>query len=60
MFALQDPSDIFGTLQIYFMGSTFRGKYHFSSVEKTQFPFLSILKGFISCCITLQHSNLIL
>lgn len=32
MFALQDPSDIFGTLQIYFMGSTFRGKYHFSSV----------------------------
>jgi len=37
MFALQDPSDIFGTLQIYFMGSTVSGKYHFRPVE-TQFP----------------------
>lgn len=60
MFALQDPSDIFGTLQIYFMGSIFRSKHRFSSVW-TQFPLLSILKGFLSySCITLQHLNLIL
>lgn len=57
MFARKDPSDIFG-YKLYFLSSTFGGKYDHSSVTTPlSFLFLSILEDFIFYCIALQHSN---